>query len=180
MTKLHIIGLLKGNHFEFTSYLATLNETQFCTAKAGKWSPGQQLEHLVRSVAPLAQALMLPKFIPGLLFGKSNRPSRTFNEQVAHYQSKLANGGKATGKYIPNAVIFEQRDALIAKLNHSLEKLSLQLNSFSETDLDRLLLPHPLLGKLTLREMLFFTIYHVQHHHQSIEQARLDATFSGR
>lgn len=24
--------------------------------------------------------------------------------------------------------------------------------------------PHPLLGKLTLREMMFFTIYHVQHH----------------
>jgi len=33
-----------------------------------------------------------------------------------------------------------------------------------EDDLDRVMLPHPLLGKLTLREMLFFTIYHVEHH----------------
>jgi hypothetical protein len=30
-------------------------------------------------------------------------------------------------------------------------------------------LPHPLLGKLTLREMIYFTIYHVQHHHKLVQ-----------
>jgi hypothetical protein len=30
-------------------------------------------------------------------------------------------------------------------------------------------LPHPLLGKLTLREMLYFTAYHADHHRHSIE-----------
>ena len=30
--------------------------------------------------------------------------------------------------------------------------------------LDHYLLPHPLLGKITLREMLFFSAYHIQHH----------------
>ncbi len=39
-----------------------------------------------------------------------------------------------------------------------------RVDSFSEAQLDALILPHPLLGKLTLREMLYFTIYHVQHH----------------
>jgi len=171
MTKQHIIGMLKGNHFEFTTYLATLTEQQFITAEEGKWSPGQQLDHLVRSVSPLAQALMLPKFIPRLLFGKANRPSRTYEQQVEHYQQKLITGGKASGKYVPSAVTFDQRDALITKLNEQVEKLAHQLNPFSEEDLDKLLLPHPLLGKLTLREMLFFTMYHVQHHHQSIAQS---------
>jgi hypothetical protein len=37
-----------------------------------------------------------------------------------------------------------------------------------EADLDRYLLPHPLLGKLTLREMLHFTLYHNYHHVQSV------------
>ena len=31
-------------------------------------------------------------------------------------------------------------------------------------DLDKYVLPHPLLGKVTLREMLYFTIHHNEHH----------------
>jgi hypothetical protein len=34
--------------------------------------------------------------------------------------------------------------------------------------LDLLILPHPLLGKLTLREMLYFTLYHVEHHEKQV------------
>jgi len=44
------------------------------------------------------------------------------------------------------------------------------LSGFSEEDLDKLILPHPLLGKLTLREMMYFTIYHVQHHQRIVER----------
>ena len=42
------------------------------------------------------------------------------------------------------------------------------VGSWREADLDRYLLPHPLLGKLTIREMLFFTLYHNYHHVQSL------------
>jgi hypothetical protein len=38
------------------------------------------------------------------------------------------------------------------------------MHTWSEDDLDNHRLPHPLLGKLTVREMLFFTLYHIQHH----------------
>ena len=41
-------------------------------------------------------------------------------------------------------------------------------------DLDAVLLPHPLLGKLTVREMLFFTVYHVQHHRALVERDHAD------
>ena len=44
------------------------------------------------------------------------------------------------------------------------ESLNKKIELFSEQDLDSHILPHPLLGKLTFREMLYFTIYHVQHH----------------
>jgi hypothetical protein len=33
-----------------------------------------------------------------------------------------------------------------------------------------LILPHPLLGKITIREMLYFTAYHVQHHENIIKR----------
>jgi hypothetical protein len=35
---------------------------------------------------------------------------------------------------------------------------------WSEAELDRYTLPHPLLGDLTMREMLCFTLYHNQRH----------------
>ena len=38
-----------------------------------------------------------------------------------------------------------------------------------EEDLDRYLAPHPLLGKITLRELAYFTIYHTHHHLQIIK-----------
>ena len=50
------------------------------------------------------------------------------------------------------------------KLSALINKLNKKIDSFDEKDLDRYILPHPLLGKLTIREMLFFTVYHVQHH----------------
>jgi len=40
----------------------------------------------------------------------------------------------------------------------------------SETALDLYILPHPLLGKITLREMLYFTAYHVYHHQTIVER----------
>jgi hypothetical protein len=34
----------------------------------------------------------------------------------------------------------------------------------TEDDLDNYLVKHPLLGRITLRELCYFTIYHTQHH----------------
>jgi len=38
------------------------------------------------------------------------------------------------------------------------------MGDWSELQMDRIRLPHPVLGKLSVREMLFFTLYHNQHH----------------
>lgn len=46
-----------------------------------------------------------------------------------------------------------------------LDQLIKSIQKYSEQELDQTILPHPLLGKITLREMLYFTIYHVEHHH---------------
>jgi hypothetical protein len=51
-------------------------------------------------------------------------------------------------------------------LSRLLRKLESKISRYPEKKLDSLILPHPLLGKLTLREMLYFTNYHVIHHHK--------------
>jgi hypothetical protein len=167
MTKNEIIEALRENHNAFVAKLQTLSEQAFLASPANKWTAGQHLEHIVLSTAPLALGLRMPKFLLRLVFGKANRPSKSYEDLVLKYQITLKNGGKATGRFIPKAVAWAQKEKLIQRLQKNVEALVQSLAKYTETDLDMLVAPHPLLGKLTLREMLYFTAYHVTHHQKN-------------
>jgi hypothetical protein len=53
---------------------------------------------------------------------------------------------------------------LVNKWRRAAGALVDSIKNWQEQDLDRYLLPHPILGKLTVRELLFFTIYHDMRH----------------
>jgi hypothetical protein len=163
-TKQEIIAALDQSVNDFTGYIASLNKEQFESAPADKWSAGQNLDHLIRAIKPLQPAYSLPKFILRQLFGRANRPSRTYDEVVAKYKTKLAAGGRASGAFVPPVILFAKKDSLLRKYVRQKEKLSRKIEKQAEESLDKYILPHPLLGKITLREMLFFTIYHNIHH----------------
>jgi hypothetical protein len=155
------------------NYISSLNKEQFEDAPNGKWSAGQNLDHLIRAITPLQMAYALPKFILSVLFGKTNRPSKTYEELVTKYKAKLSAGGKASGPFIPPLIAFEKKDKLIKKYTDQKQKLIAKIKKQSEADLDTYILPHPLLGKITLREMLYFTIHHNEHHLQLLK-ARIE------
>lgn len=113
-------------------------------------------------------ALALPLFVLRLLFGKANRKSKSYDELVAKYQAKLKAGGRAPGRFVPGGKE-KNTEVLEEKLLGLVDSLQKKVNALSEDQLDQYILPHPLLGKLTLREMIYFTIYHVQHHHKLVQ-----------
>jgi len=164
MTKTIISEQLTANHAAFIKHILSLNDVAFMTSDNGKWTPGQQMDHIFRSVSPINFAFSLPKILLRLFFGKANRPSKSYEDLVKKYHSKLENGGRATGRFVPKAVPLSQRELLKNKLSKTVEQLTRKIDRLTEAQLDELLLPHPLLGKLTLREMLYFTMYHVKHH----------------
>ena len=41
---------------------------------------------------------------------------------------------------------------------------------WKDPQLDQYIAPHPLLGKITLRELGYFTIYHTYHHLETIQK----------
>lgn len=132
-----------------------------------KWTVGQNAYHLIQSTAPLNQALILPKMALRGLFGKKNeRPERSYPELVQYYQNKLKEGGRAPSKFEPPIITNEQKPEILNRLSTELKKLEKNLDKWSEDQMSKYLLPHPLMGKLTVREMLFFTIYHTGHHHR--------------
>jgi len=162
--KPQIISALNEKIDGFNSYILSLDQQQFEATPNGKWSAGQNLDHLIRAIKPLQLAYSLPKFALLILFGKTNRPSGTYEELVTKYKTKLAGGGKASGPFIPPTINFEKKENLIKKYNEQKQKLIARIEKQSEKDLDVYILPHPLLGKVTLREMLYFTIHHNEHH----------------
>ena len=167
MNKSEIISLMTENHNRFVQSFTNLNQEQFITSRNSKWSPAQELDHIIRSVSPVVMAFGLPSFVLKWKFGKANRPSKTFEGLVEKYHTKLSAGGRASGQFIPAGIPFQEREAAIKKLKTLVEKLNNRISNQSEDQLDYLILPHPLLGKLTFREMLYFTAYHAEHHRKN-------------
>lgn len=89
---------------------------------------------------------------------------------MARYQEKLKLGGKSPERFAPAKITVADRDALLEKLEKTAEKLVKLVGKWSEADLDAYILPHPLLGKVTIREMMMFTVYHVGHHRNIVQR----------
>lgn len=170
MQKEQLATLLKNNHAKFIQQIKGLSDEDLCYAPEGKWTAAQQLDHIVRSVSPVNMAMGLPKFILKWKFGVANRASKTYEGLTEKYTRKLQEGGKASGRFVPPPVLADQKEKLLSQLDRVVNKLYHKTGRHSEEALDKYILPHPLLGKLTLREMLYFTAYHVQHHSELVKK----------
>src|SRR6186713_691013 len=61
--KSQIISALSENVDAFNNYIAPLTKEQFETSPGGKWSDGQNLDHLIRAIKPLQLAYGLPNLL---------------------------------------------------------------------------------------------------------------------
>ncbi len=141
------------------------------------WSPAENLIHLIRSVKAVASGMRYPRLLLVVLFGAARKSSRRCGEMVEVYQGQLARGARAGGRYVPPS--FEPADAEDAGRSRQRALVGWErtggvlvaaLERWNESALDRYLMPHPLLGKLTVREMLFFTLYHDLHHAEIVRK----------
>jgi fumarate reductase subunit D len=73
-------------------------------------------------------------------------------------------------------VEYSNGENLKKRLLLAITKINLQLEEFSEQQLDLHRLPHPLLGKISIREMMYFTMYHAEHH---MEKAKENLRYVG-
>ncbi|MEE8525185.1 MAG: DinB family protein [Thermoanaerobaculia bacterium] len=141
-------------------------EDFFRRPEEGVWSPAENLIHLIKSVRAVTSGLKLPKLALAVLFGTAKGPSRRYDEMREVYRGQLRSGAKAGGRFVPPALSPADTEAggvrsrALAGWKRTGEGLLRALGRWSEDGLDRYRLPHPLLGKLSVREMLFFTHYH--------------------
>ena len=140
------------------------------TGPDGAWTAGQHLLHMIKSTKPLAVGSGYPRLLLRLKFGKVKAPSLGYEELVKKYTDAIADGGQATGVYVPRIVKNEEREVLVKRFKSEMNTLVNNVHKWSEKNLDNTAVPHPLIGKLTFREMLYFIIYHMKHHRKTLEE----------
>jgi hypothetical protein len=138
------------------------------------WSPADNVRHLLKSNRPVAQALRVPRLLLRLRFGASRRPSSSYTQLVDTYHRALEDGLRA-GRFAasplpPERYTAAERERILASLDGTFASLIAGLGGWSEKALDRLRLPHPGLGPLTVREIMLFTLYHNTHHVLGVAQ----------
>ncbi len=172
-TKQEIVAGLKMEFTAVHTFFASIDETQFLAAPTGVWSPAENLVHLIKSCAPVIMALNIPRTALRIRFGWVKHELRTL-AQVRHtyVNEALANGGKAGGPFLPEVLepLAGAQARILGKWQEKGVELQAALEKWSDKALDQYLLPHPLLGKMTVREILFFTLYHNLHHVNDVQR----------
>ncbi len=169
MDKQEISKGLHAQYGQFCEVVQNLSPEAFIFHPEGKWSAAQQLDHMIRSVRPVVLGLSLPSFLLRLIFGRAKHASRDYDTLVKTYQDALGRGGKSPKAYEPKLPGEGFQSFGSERLMQMIASLDRLLDSLSESDLDTLQAPHPLLGKLTLRELMYFTIYHALHHQRNVK-----------
>ena len=172
MIKEEIQQLLQDKHHElFTLLLQNSNEFWMKNVEQ-KWTVGQHVLHLYTSIKLVNKALKYPKLILKFKFGVSNRPSRTYEHVVKRYQEKLVQYQDKAQEFNQHLRIPEmnEKDKLISQLSIENKKLQKATHIWSDKNLNTLLIPHPLMGKMTVREIIMWTAYHTEHHTRIIQE----------
>lgn len=170
MNKQEIISKLRASFDDAIAATQKVSEANFNVSKNNKWTAGENMAHLGVSAKMTCMAYTLPKIAPALLYGKTKDGSRSYQQVVDFYLSKLNDGAKASGVYVPAKTNYEKQ-RIIESLQKYRDKLANAVaDRWSEEQLDTYRIAHPVLGKLTARELLYFTIYHNGHHTKTVSE----------
>ena len=177
-TRDEIIAALAKLHDESAAYWNAFDTDAFFESFGPSWSPAENVRHLNKATRPVALAMSLRRIALRLKFGKGPGTSIPFEQIKARYDDRLAAGGQA-GPYAPGpraaSDLERWRGDIMRESANIQSKLIAATAKWRDDSLDRYHLPHPLLGNLTLREMLFFTLYHQLHHIEVVERKRVAA-----
>ncbi len=175
--KQDLVKTLGQTHQEVSKTIGSLTLDDIYDRSKDNWSPSDTLRHLIKCVKPVAFVLRLPRSIIGFKWGKSARPSRQYHEVRKFYQGALARGAQA-GSFAPEFIEIptaqddaeRMRNQILQNWDKVNRRLNLVVNKWPEMYFDKYFLPHPILGKITVREMIMFTIYHNVHHITKVQK----------
>ena len=172
MTKKEIATILEEKHQLLFDLIEIHPEEEWLKGPENKWTFGQHILHLTNSIALLNKAMSYPKFILKYKFGTSNRETRSYDVVVKKYEEKLATNLERAKQFnikLKSPTLGEKA-FLVNKLKIQNKKLQHKTNKWKDKDLNNLLIPHPLMGRMTVREIVMWTVHHTAHHTQILKE----------
>ena len=170
MKKAEILERLKTEVSDYVNISNSFDETSFFKQpNPEKWSAAQNLQHLVFVSKRISDTLKTPSVLAA--FGSAERPSRDYETVEKDYQTVLE-AQKAIGMPYRHLDTEGSKVDLIENLAAVTKELTDVSEQLSEEQLDSLQMPHPLLGLLTVRELLQFAASHTQHHFKIVEKLK--------
>ena len=172
-SKAQIVEALQQTHAQLVETVTNLSQEVFTRQPPEGWSAAEYLLHLNLSVRPVGRAMNLPPEKLLSLFGSPDQPSRSYEALEALYRAALANGIRAEDapRFVPQ--LPDDRDNLQENLLADWVEYNTALleavEAWPEAQLDDYNISHPAFGSLTVREMLFFTIFHNRLHLKDIQ-----------
>ncbi len=169
-TRENLISALSASEVDVADFFASLTPEELVMRADSAWTAAEQLAHLTSAVSAVARGFAVPRIVLRIRFGRSRSSGRSYPALRDDYLLRLAAGGRASAPFVPNRhdLPTSQGDArrreLLARWHRANDRLQKALASWNEKELNMILLPHPLLGKITAREMIYFTLYHARHH----------------
>jgi DinB superfamily len=162
--------LQTATHDCLTAATAVPDATFFDNSN-GKWSIAENLIHLDVSAKRLAGAMSLPKDDLIAKFGTASKPSRDYEEIPTIYYATASQRAIVAPPAFSAAQTAETtRASVVEGYSKSHAFLTAALASFTDEALEKYQIPHPLLGLLTVREMIYFTIFHIGHHQKAVDR----------
>lgn len=166
------IASLESNARTIVAFFSGLSERVAFDGDADHWSPAHHLLHLTRANESVARALRSAE----LPLHPTAR-SRTYAEVRDAAGTALADTPKDRLLEMGRKVVLVPGAGLAEIVNgfaSSGAALRAAASTWTEDALDRHVLAHPLMGDLTVREMLLFFIVH-ERHHLKVVRTRLEA-----
>ncbi len=170
MNKEAIADLLESKQQALFNWLEQQDSERWETGPENKWTIGQHILHLLQSIKPLNTALSFPKFVLKFKFGKANREVRDYETIKNRYLQRLEKAKGVTFKGSRNMKVpsLKEKQYLLNRLKTESKKLQYKTKKWSDNDLNTYVLPHPLMGKMPVREIIMWTTYHVEHHTKTL------------
>ena len=172
MKKEAIANLLEEKHTILFNWLENSPKDHWEKGPKDKWTVGQQILHLTDSLQLLNNALSYPRFFLKYKFGTCNREPRDYKTVAEKYQQKLKENKERARVFNQKLKkpLLKDRKRLLTKLQIQSKKLQYKLLKISDINLDTLVIPHPLMGKMTIREIIMWTAHHTEHHTEILQK----------
>lgn len=172
MDKQSIADLLEDRNQKLLTWLEQQEPELWQKGPEGKWTIGQHALHLLQSIKPVNDALSMPKFLLRYKFGKANREVRDYETVVQRYQDRLKEAQGLTFRGSQNMKVpsLKEKTYILTRLQVENKKLQYKTRKMSDKNLDTLILPHPLMGKMPVREIIMWTAHHIEHHTKTLQE----------